>query len=320
MAKRKFAPSPHDLFFRLLFRHRDVAKDFVVNFLPVHVSAELDLDFFDLEPDSYLGEDLKQHFSDMVYLSRLRSGAPLRVAILFEHKSSSPKPDYPEHIQLLSYKTGIWQMDRKQKRKPTYVLPVIIHHGRRPWKTRPFWSVFEGLPESWREHTDDIRYYLADLSRWSDEEIAGAGERTFLATGFLAMKHAFDREFFRQGLGKLFKFGWVKSYNDATLSFLKSLFFYLEKISGMNTKELKKSAKSSELDQLLAEVTIPSIFEEGFEKGIEKGIEKNARKVVLKLLSKFPDFSDTLIADISGAPLEFVKQCRIDLKNEKKKG
>ncbi len=90
---------------------------------------------------------------------------------------------------------------------------------------------------------------------------------------------------------------------------------------------MKKKIESPEILTSLDKITIPSVFEEGFEegmekgmeKGLEKGMEKRAKEVVFKLLAKFPDLSDDLIADLSGASAEFVKKCRTEIKNKEKK-
>lgn len=77
---------------------------------------------------------------------------------------------------------------------------------------------------------------------------------------------------------------------------------------------MKKRKDEFDWQTLYAEVTIPSIFEEGF----EKGVEKKTFEFVLKLLSSVPEFSDEKISDLAGANPELVKQCRKDLNDEKK--
>lgn len=325
--EQKTARTPHDIFFRAVFQMREVAMELVRNYLPADFTEELDFNYFELDRDAYLNEELKQYFSDLVYLTRLLNGKELRIAILFEHKSGSPPTELPEHIQIMNYKTAIWADDRKQKRKPTFVYPVLIHQGKTAWNERPFWAVFEGLPPSWRQYADEIKYQLIDLDRITDEIIVQKGQKSFLGTIFLTMKHAFDLEFFQHGLQKLFNFEWVKKGSLLFNPFSIALFFYLENLTGMKVKEMKKKIESPEILTSLDKITIPSVFEEGFEegmekgmeKGLEKGMEKRAKEVVFKLLAKFPDLSDDLIADLSGASAEFVKKGRTEIKNKEKK-
>jgi hypothetical protein len=307
MAKHKRpVPTPHDIFFRAVFQIKEVVVEMVQNYLPENLCSELDFDSFELDRDAFQNEELKQYFSDLVYVVRLKNGLPLRIALLFEHKSGKPSQHLPEHIQILNYKTGIWFDDRKQSRPPTFVYPVIIHHGKRGWHQRPFWSVFEHLPTNWRDYVDDIKYHLIDLSSISDEDIIEKGGDTFLCTAFLSMKHAFDLKFFKHSLGKLFNFGWVKSKHKLFDPFSKALFFYLENLTGMKAKEIKSKFSDEFMFQMLDNVTIPSVYQEG----MEKGLEKKTYEVVINLIVKEPSFSDEEIADLAGTDEAFVRKCR----------
>jgi len=53
-------------------------------------------------------------FSDVLYETRLATGAPARLLFLFEHKSYVPS--LPIHLQLLDYLMQIWEDDLKNKR------------------------------------------------------------------------------------------------------------------------------------------------------------------------------------------------------------
>lgn len=294
---------------------KEVAVELVQNYLPENFTFELDFNSFELDRDAYQNEELKQYFSDLVYLVRLRNGQPLRIALLFEHKSGKPAQQLPEHIQILNYKTSIWSDDRKQSRPPTFVYPIIIHHGTSRWKHRPFWSVFNNLPENWRGYVDEIKYHLIDLTQINDEEIISKGQNTFLGTTFLSMKHAFDLNFFKHGLQKLFNFGWVRTKSILFDPYSKALFFYLENLTGMKVKEFKHQVSDEELLRMWDEVTIPSVFEEG----IEKGIEKKTREIVMNMLNNLPEFSDEKIANLAGTNADFVKKCRQELAKSNKK-
>jgi len=52
---------------------------------------------------------------------------------------------------------------------------------------------------------------------------------------------------------------------------------------------------------------------EGLEKGLEKGLEEGVTESVKKIMHRFPQFSDTEIADIFQLPLQRVNAIRAEL-------
>jgi predicted transposase/invertase (TIGR01784 family) len=92
--------NPHDRFFKDLFTRPDVAADFLANYLPSDVAAELDLTAPELVKDSFVDAELQQHFSDLLYQVRLKRGGEAYAYVLFEHKSA---PDAWVAFQVLRY-------------------------------------------------------------------------------------------------------------------------------------------------------------------------------------------------------------------------
>src|SRR5215813_2862601 len=102
--------NPHDRFFKELLARPETATDFLVNYLPPEIVALLDLSVPELAKDSFIDEELRQHFSDLLYRVKLRSGDDAFVYILFEHKST---PDGWTAFQLLRYEVRIWETERR---------------------------------------------------------------------------------------------------------------------------------------------------------------------------------------------------------------
>jgi len=82
--------NPHDLFFKELLSRPEGQRDFVANYLPAAVVAQLDLSSLEPTKDSFVDPKLQAHYSDLVFRVRLRSGRPAFLYLLFEHKS---RPD-----------------------------------------------------------------------------------------------------------------------------------------------------------------------------------------------------------------------------------
>jgi predicted transposase YdaD len=59
--------SPHDDLFKATFAIQSQAKAFLQQFMPSDVLDGLDFSTLERDPDSYVDEQLKSHFTDMVY-------------------------------------------------------------------------------------------------------------------------------------------------------------------------------------------------------------------------------------------------------------
>ena len=52
--------NPHDKFFKEALSRRDVARDFILNYLPADIVAFLDIDSLVINKDSFVDKDLKK--------------------------------------------------------------------------------------------------------------------------------------------------------------------------------------------------------------------------------------------------------------------
>ena len=101
MAEKK-QTIPHEGLFLRIFRDPANTRFFLEKHLSGEIRRHVDLNSLHLENTSYVDEDLKNHFSDLV-LSVLIKGHEFpaaRVYLLFEHKSS---PDPMVGLQILRY-------------------------------------------------------------------------------------------------------------------------------------------------------------------------------------------------------------------------
>lgn len=103
--------NPHDAFFKQYLGIAQVAADFLRHHLPAPVAAQLDLTSLQLEKDTFVDEQLRNHFSDLVYRTVTTAQTPVAIALLFEHKSY---PDEWVDFQLLRYQTNLWQQEFQQ--------------------------------------------------------------------------------------------------------------------------------------------------------------------------------------------------------------
>ena len=118
--------NPHDKFFKDNFTDKDIVKDFIKGSFPKDLQNNLDLSSLELDNNSYIDEELKEYYSDIVY-NCLYKKLDIKITILFEHKSYIP--DYP-FLQLLKYMIKVWDFNIKNKEKLMPIIPIIFYHGK----------------------------------------------------------------------------------------------------------------------------------------------------------------------------------------------
>ena len=164
--------NPHDRFFKEVFARKEVAADFLRNYLPADVLACVDENSINLTKDSFVDNELATHFSDLLYEVDLHDGSGAYVYVLFEHKSF---PDSEVAFQLLRYMVRIWEQACRQRqlKKLPPIIPVVLYHGVVNWKiSRKFSAMFEH-PEALGPFVPDFSYLVCDLTRYSNDDIKG---------------------------------------------------------------------------------------------------------------------------------------------------
>ncbi len=118
--------------------------------LPASVSAALDWETIVLEPGSFIGPELEDRHSDLLFSVRLRDdtgGPPVLLYLLLEHQSTNDD-DMP--LRILVYVVRIWERYRKEHTGPLpIVIPAVVSHAPDGW-TAPlcFHEMFDPRPDS----------------------------------------------------------------------------------------------------------------------------------------------------------------------------
>ena len=69
------------------------------------------------------------------------------------------------------------------------MIPVVVYHGAARWTVATDFQALFDLPAELKPYVPDYRYWLCDLSAYSDEEIKRTAE---LGVGLLLLKHIFQ--------------------------------------------------------------------------------------------------------------------------------
>jgi len=150
MAKQK--RSPHSEFFTDIMGRKENAQNLLKKALPEDIQEQLDLDSLRVEKGSYVDEDQKKHFSDLIFSLNLKKGDLAKVYCLLEHKST---PEVMVSLQVLRYMVLEWHNIVKQREVVGQVLPpiipIVVYQGHQRWNVgRDFHSIIDFPSDSFK--------------------------------------------------------------------------------------------------------------------------------------------------------------------------
>jgi len=271
-------PNPHDRFFKELFSQQETAVDFVRYYLPEDFVETLDLTQLEIVKESFIDEELRQYFSDLLIKVRLKRGGEVFIYILLEHKSS---PDDMVALQLLTYLVQIWRPNLSTRTKPLpLVFPVVFYHGDGEWNvSRTFQSLFDftGL-EALHELTPEFKHLICDLSKL---EVTAGGPR--LRAGLTTLKYVFSTEL-PSRLREIFET--IKQLPEPLImEYIKTVLTYLSPITGKISPETAKAALEAALPEKEGSI-MQSLAETWIQEGMEKGEQKGVARQTLRMLHR----------------------------------
>ena len=132
---------------------------------------------------------------------------------------------------------NIWKEERKQKKKLSVVIPIIIHHGEGTWKYKSMKSCFKDLHPSLNRFIPDFDYLLFTLDKIGDSQIANF-QNLLLSMTTMLLKHSHDEE---KKFLQLSSF-WAEKLNrldaDKQIEFIKTVFYYIENALNLTQSNL----------------------------------------------------------------------------------
>ncbi|NNH72336.1 hypothetical protein HLB23_21155 [Nocardia uniformis] len=161
-------PNPHDALFRkILARPADAASELRA-VLPEKITAHIEWDTLELQPGSYITQDLRSRYSDLVFRARIDNRTAY-LTVFIEHQSS-PDPLMP--LRMLEYVTGFLTQHVHTHRSTTVpaVLALAIHagpDGRRwsyPTELSELFDLDPATREDLGEYLPRFRILLDDLT------------------------------------------------------------------------------------------------------------------------------------------------------------
>jgi predicted transposase/invertase (TIGR01784 family) len=279
-------PSPHpfDAYFKSVFAVIEAARQLIEYALPKAVLSKINLDTLALATDTYIDEHLRKSLSDLVYTCDCEDGQKARICVLFEHKSSHP--GRMVYSQLGRYLTGAQEEDVKQGREAfTLTIPILFYHGEDVWNPKPLRLLYGDVPDELVRFIPAFDFVVVNLQEKSREELLEMREFSLLRNIFLAMKRAWDDDFFREHYRDIIIFVDENVREEALLLLFELTWLFIQHISSLKTEDFMEIATAlPQPQEQRAKTVIEQFIEEGMEKGMEKGVEMS----ILRILRKQP--------------------------------
>ena len=272
--------SPHDKFFKQVFTRGDTAKEFLLNYLPPALVKLIDWDSLEYTKDSFIDEDLKEFFSDLLFRAQLKDGTRGYVYILFEHKSYH-EPLTAFHI--LRYMVKIWEMLLRKREgfALPVIIPLVLYHGEKSWKSGLNFRDLFDCSDDMVSFIPDFEYLFWSAAGYSDEEIKG---NATLRVALLLMKYIF-REDLRNRLPGIL--GLLKDLSEKRtgMEYIEAILRYIFNAAPVDNVSYQdiKAAVDKALPHIGGEI-MPTIADSFVEQGIQQGIQQGKREGVLEAI------------------------------------
>jgi hypothetical protein len=167
-------PSHHDAVFRRVLGEPANAASQLRSVLPAELAERLDLDQLTRVSENFVDEDLQWRHTDLLFTAPL-DGLDAFIYVLVEHQSRTD-PLMP--FRMLHYIVRIWDRYLKDHRGATRlpaVLPLVVHHNRRPWNgPTDISEMFDLDAATWDAagaYLPRFRFLLDDLTHVDAQEL-----------------------------------------------------------------------------------------------------------------------------------------------------
>lgn len=181
-----------DMLYKQLFGHPEMVRDLLAGFVSTEWARALDVGAFERVNASYASERGRERHEDIVWRARI-GGDWVYVYLLLEFQS---RPDPWMALRMQVY-VGLLCQDLVVQHRLTRfgklppVLPIVLYHGRKPWRaSTDLAELMLPPPEGLEPFQPSQRYLLIDHRR----NIGADGRSNVLAMLFRLMRSHTDAE------------------------------------------------------------------------------------------------------------------------------
>ncbi|MBL7814261.1 MAG: Rpn family recombination-promoting nuclease/putative transposase [Saprospiraceae bacterium] len=333
----------HDIFLKGILSLDEMVLLLLHRYLPLDLQRYVDFSTLRILSETHIDNKLVAQYSDSIHECALKveelpetvrnmPDLPVfRFCFLWEHKSH--KPYEPIESQQERYRYAIISSDKKNKRSPSTVIPILIYHGATKWNKKMLYEQFEPyLPPEILDFIPHPKYIIIDIQAITEAEIEKMVDLGVLRAAFLTLKNAHKKNFFQKDMGKALKFVEKLPIGYVFQEFFKMLLAYMERRSELesdkfnaileqNLKEDMVASKKTMFEIAEEKAELRGIekgyvqgMEKGIEEGIEKGIEKGTFDSIIKLWQK--GIEPNMISNLLDLDIQHVNQIIADFQKQ----
>ena len=266
--------TPHDAVFKKIMSYPEMARDFLDIHLPIALREICDLQTLKLESTSFIEQDLRAYYSDVVWSLKTREGLGYIYCVIEHQSTAVPHMAF----RLMRYATAAMQhhLDAGNKTLPL-VIPMLFYHGQQspyPWSLN--WLDEFDNPQLARQLYSEA-FPLVDITVIPDDEIA---QHRRVALLELMQKHIRDRDL----MGLVDRLVSLLVTSTANDSQLQTLFNYLirygdvSRVSEFIREVAERSPHHKEKLMTIAERLRQEGHQNGLQEGIQQGLEQGMQK------------------------------------------
>jgi len=294
----------HDTLFRETMSRKDLAADFLQNYLPDTILGHIRLDTLSICKDTFVDAKQQEHYSDLLYKVAFTNDRSGYIYFLFEHKSTH---DRFVALQVLRYLLEIWELFRKQHPKSDHlplIIPIVIYHGLTT-RTSTRLSELIDLPGAELEgYVPDFDTVFYDFSPDSEQEIKGLITLKLVLSCFRAK----NRPKAIAQITDIFQLLGALDDSESSMRWLEVIFRYMMQTMDISEKDMQdiahKTLSVGKEDKVmtLAEQLESKGLQKGMQKGIQQGMkqgELTGRNAILnrQFRKRFGEFLDPYIQE-----------------------
>lgn len=294
--------NPHDLLIKSILKDKKMAVDYLQNFLPKEIADKVDFETLTLVETSYINDQLKTYFSDIIYNCRIKSdNLDIEIAILIEHKSYKDKFVV---FQILHYLSSAWIQSISNNENPKLIIPILFYHGKEEWKYQEIKDFFITAEDKFLQYVPNYKYIFNNLLELNDNQL-WALENQFLAVNMLALKHFFDQIWLESNLVSIFSK--LLNNNENLNSKLIVYIFNFVKLKSEKIEELFKDLPNLKKSEVMN--TIQLLKKEGKIEGKIEGKKEGKIEAIEEIvISSFKNGIDfNLISNITNLDVEKIQ-------------
>ena len=297
-------PTPHNNLFHYALSHAQAARDLIQTHLPADLVQDLDLDSLELQKDTFVDEDLRESYSDLLYSVKLAGakGEPIegQVYLLLEHKSQS---DPMTCFQLLRYIVRIWEQRLRSGLTLCPVFPLVVYHGQENWLAPRSLEELIGGPRAAFEYGVRMSYPVLDIARVPDESLA---RDPFLQSVLGLLKYSRRRDF-EEKLEFLLQCLLKSRTIEVRPEHVEAIFVYISSASPLIpleklTMTIEKLFHTQVEPGSIADRFIKQGRQEGRQEGRKEGIQEGLKEGEIHLIQTLQEILGLPVSD--GATLE----------------